>query len=122
MYFILVGDNRIARYINVKDIDPNGSDLFVDYLYRKEYDLEEDEYMVINFTPFKTKAGKMMSHIVFANKDKELIRAIAFPTMYKMTLAKLREGMKCKVVLSKLDDGTLNIKEIIWQAITQSNL
>ncbi len=113
MYFILVGDNRIARYINVKDIDPNGSDLFVDYLYRKEYDLEEDEYMVINFTPFKTKAGKMMSHIVFANKDKELIRAIAFPTMYKMTLAKLREGMKCKVVLSKLDDGTLNIKEII---------
>ena len=69
--------------------------------------------MVINFTPFKTKAGKMMSHIVFANKDKELIRAIAFPTMYKTTLAKLREGMKCKVVLSKLDDGTLNIKEII---------
>ena len=112
MYFILVGDNRIARYINVKDIDPNGSDLFVDYLYRKEYDLEEDEYMVINFTPFKTKAGKMMSHIVFADKNKELIRAIAFPTMYKMTLAKLREGMKCKVVLSKLDDGTLNIKEI----------
>jgi hypothetical protein len=44
MYFILVGDNRIARYINVKDIDPNGPDLFVDYLYRKEYDLEEDDY------------------------------------------------------------------------------
>ena len=112
MYFILVGDNRIARYINVKDIDPNGSDLFVDYLYRKEYDLEEDELIVVNFTPYKTKAGKMMSHIVFSNKDKELTRAIAFPTMYKMSLAKLREGMKCRVVLSKLDDGTLNIKEI----------
>jgi hypothetical protein len=26
----------------------------------------------------------------------------------------MREGMKCKVVLSKLDDGTLNIKEILW--------
>jgi DNA polymerase-3 subunit alpha len=112
MYFILVGDNRIARYINIKDIDPNGSDLFVDYLYRKEYDLEEDEMIVVNFTPYKTKAGKMMSHIVFSNKDKELTRAIAFPTMYKMSLAKLREGMKCRVVLSKLDDGTLNIKEI----------
>ena len=112
MYFILVGDNRIARYINVKDIDPKSSDLFVDYLYRKEYDLEEDELVVVNFTPYKTKAGKMMSHVVFANKDKELTRAIAFPTMYKMSLAKLREGMKCKVVLSKLDDGTLNIKEI----------
>jgi DNA polymerase-3 subunit alpha len=112
MYFILVGDNRIARYINVKDIDPNAADLFVDYLYRKEYDLEEDELMVVNFTPYKTKAGKMMSHIIFSNKEKELTRAIAFPTMYKMSLAKLREGMKCKVTLSKLDDGTLMIKEI----------
>jgi DNA polymerase-3 subunit alpha len=113
MYFILVGDNRIARYIKVSEIDPNGSDLFVDYLYRKEYDLEEDEYMVVNFNPYKTKAGKMMSHIVLSNKEKELTRAIVFPTMYKMSLAKMREGMKCKVVLSKLDDGTLNIKEIL---------
>jgi DNA polymerase-3 subunit alpha len=113
MYFILVGDNRIARYIKVSDIDPNSDDLFVDYLYRKEYDLEEDEYIVVNFTPYTTKAGKQMSHIVLSNKDKELTRVIAFPTMYKMSLAKMREGMKCKVVLSKLDDGTLNIKEIL---------
>jgi DNA polymerase-3 subunit alpha len=112
MYFILVGDNRIARYVNVKEINPNAPDLFVDYLYRKEYDLEEDEYMVINFTPYKTKAGKMMSHIVLSNSEKELTRVIAFPTMYKMSLAKMREGMKCRVVLAKLDDGTLNVKEI----------
>jgi DNA polymerase-3 subunit alpha len=112
MYFILVGDNRIARYIKVSEIDPNSNDMFVDYLYRKQYDLEDDEYMVVNFTPYTTKAGKTMSHIVLSNKDKELTRAIAFPTMYKMTLAKMREGMKCKVVLSKLDDGTLNVKEI----------
>jgi DNA polymerase III subunit alpha len=112
MYFILVGDNRIARYIKVSEIDPSSNDMFVDYLYRKEYDLEEDEYMVVNFTPYVTKAGKTMSHIVLSNRNKELTRAIAFPTMYKMTLAKMREGMKCKVVLSKLDDGTMNVKEI----------
>ena len=112
MYFILVGDNRIARYIKISDINPNGSDLFVDYLYRKEYDIPEDEYMVLNHTPYKTKAGKMMAHLVFTNKNKELTRAIAFPTMYKMALAKLREGMKCKITLSKLDDGTLMVKEI----------
>jgi hypothetical protein len=86
--------------------------MFVDYLYRKEYDLEEDEYIVVNFTPYTTKAGKTMSHIVLSDRNKVLTRAIAFPTMYKMTLAKMREGMKCKVVLSKLDDGTLNVKEI----------
>jgi len=113
MYLILVGDNRIARYINVKDVDPKLDDLFVDYLYRKEYDLEEDEYIVVNFTNYKTKAGKMMSHIVLSNANKELTRVIVFPTMYKMSIAKMREGMKCKLVLSKLDDGTLNVKEIL---------
>jgi DNA polymerase-3 subunit alpha len=112
MYFILVGDNRIARYIKVSDIDPKSNDLFVDYLYRKQYDLAEDEYLVVNFTPYKTKAGKMMAHIVMTDRDKNLTRAIAFPTMYKFALAKMREGMKCQVKLSKLDDGTLNIKEI----------
>jgi DNA polymerase-3 subunit alpha len=112
MYFILVGDNRIARYVKVTDIDPKSNDLFVDYLYRKEYDLEEDEYIVVNFTPYTTKAGKQMSHLILSNRDKQLTRAIAFPAMYKMTLAKMREGMKCKVTLSKLDDGTLSIKEI----------
>jgi hypothetical protein len=112
MYFILVGDNRIARYVNVKEITKDSNDLFVDYLYRTEYDLKEDEYMVVNFTPYKTKAGKMMAHIVMSNKDKELTRAIAFPTLYKIALAKMREGLVAKPVLSKLDDGTLMIKEI----------
>ena len=112
MYFILVGDNRIARYVEVSDINPNSSDIFVDYLYRKEYDLEEDEKIVVNFSPYQTKSGKTMSHIVMSDKDKKLTRAIAFPAMYKITLAKMRDGMKCKPVLSKLDDGTLMIKEI----------
>ena len=112
MYFILVGDNRIARYVKISDIDPTGNDLFVDYLYRKEYDLEKDEYIVVNFTPYVTKAGKTMSHIVLSNRDKELTRVIVFPSMYKFSLAKMREGMKCKPVLSKLDDGTMMVKEI----------
>jgi hypothetical protein len=113
MYFILVGDNRIARYVKVSDTKEDSEDLFVDYLYRKEYDnIPEDKYMVLNFTPYKTKAGKTMAHIVFTNKDKELTRAIVFSTMYKTALAKLREGMACDVVLSKLDDGTLMVKEI----------
>ena len=112
MYFILVGDNRIARYIDVNEITPDSKDIFVDFLYRKEYDLAEDEKIVVNFSPYQTKTGKTMSHIVMSDKDKNLTRAIAFPAMYKITLAKMRDGMKCKPVLSKLDDGTLMIKEI----------
>ena len=112
MYFILVGDNRIARYVKVQDISPDSKDSFVDFLYRKEYDLAENEYIVVDFTPYKTKAGKTMAHIVMSDKDKNLTRAIVFSSMYKIALAKMREGMKCQVVLSKLDDGTLMIKEI----------
>jgi len=113
MYFILVGDNRIARYVKVSEISKDNDDIFVDYLYRKEYDnIEEGKYMVLNFTPYKTKAGKMMAHIVLTDKDKGLVRAIVFSTMYKIALAKMREGMICNVTLSKLDDGTLMVKEI----------
>ena len=112
MYFILVGDNRIARYVKVSDIKPNSEDPFVQYLYRKEYDLEEDEQLVVDFTNYKTKAGKMMAHIVMTDKDKNLTRVIVFSTLYKMALGKMRLGMKCKPVLSKLDDGTLMVKEV----------
>ena len=58
MYFILVGDNRIARYVKVSDINPESTDPFVQYLYRKEYDLEEDQRLIIEFTNYTTKAGK----------------------------------------------------------------
>jgi DNA polymerase-3 subunit alpha len=112
MYFILVGDNRIASYVKVGDINPDSKDAFVEYLYRKEYDVAEKEHVVVNFTPYKTKAGKTMAHIVMSDKDKVLTRAIVFSSLYKIALAKMREGMKCQVTLSKLDDGTLMIKEI----------
>jgi len=112
MYFILVGDNRISRYVKVSDINPNSDDPFVKYLYAKELDLEEEEQIVIDFTNYKTKAGKMMAHIVMTDKEKNLTRAIVFSTLYKMALGKMREGMKCKPVLSKLDDGTLMVKEV----------
>jgi len=112
MYFILVGDNRIASYVKVGDINPESKDAFVEYLYRKEYDIAEKEHMVVNFTPYKTKAGKTMAHIVMSDKDKVLTRAIVFSSLYKIALAKMREGMKCQVILSKLDDGTLMVKEI----------
>jgi DNA polymerase-3 subunit alpha len=112
MYFILVGDNRIASYVKVGDINPDSKDAFVEYLYRKEYDIAEKEHMVVNFTPYKTKAGKTMAHIVMSDKDKVLTRAIVFSSLYKIALAKMREGMKCQVILSKLDDGTLMGKEI----------
>ncbi len=112
MYFILVGDNRISRYVKVDEIKEDSSDAFVQYLYSNGYDIDEDEMFVVSFTPYKTKQGKTMAHIVMSDKDKNLTRAIVFSTMYPIALAKMREGMICKPVLKKLDDGTLMIKEV----------
>ena len=112
MYFILVGDNRIARYINVEDIKIDSEDAFVKYLYSNGYDIDDDQRYVISFSPYKTKQGKTMAHIVMSDKDKNLTRAIAFSSIYPIALAKMREGMICRPVLKKLDDGTLMIKEI----------
>jgi DNA polymerase-3 subunit alpha len=112
MYFVLVGDNRIARYVRVDDIKEDSSDIFVQYLYSNGYDIDEDQQFVVSFSPYKTKAGKTMAHIVMSDKDKNLTRAIAFSSIYPIALAKMREGMICKPVLKKLDDGTLMIKEI----------
>ncbi|NDB59976.1 hypothetical protein EB001_16235, partial [bacterium] len=112
MYFILVGDNRIARYVKIEDITKDSEDSFVKYLYTGEYDIDEDEMYVISFSPYKTKAGKTMAHIVMSDKYKKLTRAIVFSSMYPIALAKMREGMICKPILKTLDDGTLMIKEI----------
>jgi DNA polymerase-3 subunit alpha len=113
MYFILVGDNRIARYVKIEDITKDSEDSFVKYLYTNEYNIDEDEMYVISFSPYKTKAGKTMAHIVMSDKYKKLTRAIVFSSMYPIALAKMREGMICKPTLKTLDDGTLMIKEII---------
>ena len=59
MYFILVGDNRIARYVKVSDINRESDDPFVRYLYLNSYDIKEDEQIVINFNPYKTSKGKI---------------------------------------------------------------
>ena len=112
MYFILVGDNRISRYVKIDDVKEDSSDIFIQYLYSNGYSIDEEQQFVISFSPYKTKTGKTMAHIVMSDKDKNLTRAIAFSSMYPIALAKMREGMICRPILKKLDDGTLMIKEI----------
>ena len=112
MYFVLVGDNRIARYVDVDKISIDSDDMFVKYLYSEAYPLDEKQKIVISYTPYKTKAGKTMAHLVMSDKDKNLNRAIVFSSMYPLSLAKMREGMICEPILKILEDGTLMVKEV----------
>ena len=113
MYFFLVGDNRIHRYVTIEDVVNKKEDPFVDYLYAEGYDIPEGKYHVVDFTPYRTKANKMMAHIIISEGNKELIRAIAFPAIYTRALGKVKPGFKCEVVLGQMDDGTRTFREII---------
>jgi DNA polymerase III subunit alpha len=113
MYFFLVGDNRIHRYVSINDVVEKKDDQFVKYLYVDKVPAPPGKYGVVDFTPYRTKANKMMAHIILSDADKNLIRVIAFPKNYTMALAKMRPGMICEPVISEMDDRTKFVKELL---------
>jgi DNA polymerase-3 subunit alpha len=113
MFFFLVGDNRIHRYVSIDDVVNRKDDPFVRYLYAESIPAGEGEYGVIDFTPYRTKQNKMMAHIIMSNGDKKLSRVIAFPKIYSKALGKMRAGSICEPLIGKMDDGTNFVKEIL---------
>jgi DNA polymerase-3 subunit alpha len=113
MFFFLVGDNRIHRYVSIEDVVERKDDPFVRYLYADSIPAGGDEYGVIDFTPYRTKQNKMMAHIIMSDADKKLTRAIAFPKIYSKALGKMRPGSICEPVIGKMDDGTYFVKELL---------
>jgi DNA polymerase-3 subunit alpha len=112
MYFFLVGDNRIHRYVTIDDVVNHKIDPFIDYLYADEVLSGSGEYLVIDFTHYKTKTGKMMAHIILSDSNKEMKRVIAFPAQYTKALGKMRPGTIVDVELGKMDDGTVTVRNI----------
>ena len=112
MYFFLVGDNRIHKYVTIDDVVDKTDDPFVQWLYRDKLKIESGKRLVLDFTHYKTKANKMMAHIIMSDADKNLERVIAFPKMYTKALGKMQAGSICDPAISKMEDGTLYIKEV----------
>jgi DNA polymerase-3 subunit alpha len=113
MYFFLVGDNRIHRYVNIEDVVNKKDDSFIRYLYAETIPMNTDHYAVIDFTPYRTKQKKMMAHIIMSDMDKKLRRVIAFPKIYSKALGKMGAGKICEPVIGKMEDGTNFVKEIL---------
>jgi DNA polymerase-3 subunit alpha len=111
MYFFLVGDNRIHRYVSIEDVVNHRSDPFVDYLYAKEILAGEGEYQIVDFTNYRTKAGKMMAHVILSDATKELTRIIVFPAKYAEALGKMKVGKVCDITITKMEDGTLTTRQ-----------
>ena len=112
MYFFLVGDNRIHRYVTIEDVINKKGDPFIDYLKTQDLQVPEEKKYVVDFTHYKTKQGKMMAHIIYSDQSKELSRAIAFPKIYSLALGKMKAGSFCSPTVAQLDDGTKYVKDI----------
>jgi DNA polymerase III subunit alpha len=112
MYFFLVGDNRIHRYVTIDDVINKENDSFINYIKLKDLQVPEDKKYVVDFTHYKTKQGKMMAHIIYSDENKELSRVIAFPKMYTLALGKMKSGSFCSPTIAQMDDGTKYVKDI----------
>ena len=112
MYFFLVGDNRIHKYVTIDDVVNNIDDPFVTWLYRDKLKIDSGKRLVLDFTHYKTKANKMMAHIILSDSEKSLERVIAFPKMYTTALGKMKPGTVSDPAIGKMDDGTLFVKEV----------
>ena len=112
MYFFLVGDNRIHKYVTIDDVVNTVDDPFVHWLYRDKIKIDSGKRLVLDFTHYKTKANKMMAHIILSDSDKNLERVIAFPKLYTKALGKMQPGKICDPAIGSMEDGTLFVKEV----------
>lgn len=112
MYFFLVGDNRIHKYVTIDDVVNKADEPFVHWLYKDKLKIDSGKRLVLDFTHYKTKQNKMMAHIILSDENKNLERIIAFPKMYTKALGKMKPGTICDPAIAKLDDGTLYLKEV----------
>jgi len=112
MYFFLVGDNRIHKYVTIDSVVEKLDDPFVHWLYKDKLKIDDGKRLVLDFTHYKTKQNKMMAHIILSDSEKNLERVIAFPKFYTTALGKMKPGTVCDPAISKMDDGTLYVKEV----------
>ena len=113
MYFFLVGDNRIHKYATISSVVEKEDDPFIIWLYKDKLKIDDGKRLVLDFTHYKTKQGKMMAHIILSDADKNLERVIAFPKLYPKALGKMKPGTICDPAIGEMEDGTLYVKEVI---------
>ena len=112
MYAILVGNNRIVRYMTMDELYNKINNEFSKYLYDEIGEIPEDQYRVISFKLYTTKAGKKMAHMVFMDHLGNLDFVMAFPTMYMPAYLKCREGAIVKALVAETEDGSKFLKEL----------
>ena len=112
MYAMLVGNNRVIRYMTMDELYNNINNEFAKYLYDEIPEVPEGKYRVLSFRLYTTKAGKKMAHMVFMDHLGNLDFVMAFPTMYMPAYLKCREGSVISALVAETEDGSKFLKEL----------
>jgi DNA polymerase-3 subunit alpha len=112
MYAILVGNNRIVRYMTMDELYNKVDTEFSRYLYDEIPEIPEGKYRVLSNKLYMTKAGKKMAHMVFMDHLNQMHFVMAFPTMYMQAFLKCREGTVISATVAETEDGSEFLKEL----------
>jgi len=114
MYVFLISNNRIARYITIKDLVDDKGGAFQEFLEATEFpDVPPSMVRVVAFNSRTTKAGKKMADAVFCTGDKELQSAMVFPQMFMKGYSRCREGQVVDIVFGETDNGAVFVDKIL---------
>lgn len=113
MYAILVGNNRVVRYMTMDELYERVPTEFSMYLYDETPAVPDDHYRVISFKTYVTKAGKKMAHMVLMDHLGQMNFVMGFPTMYQKLYIKARQGQVLRLDVRETEDGSLFVKDIL---------
>jgi DNA polymerase-3 subunit alpha len=112
MYLMLVSDNRVNKFIPANEIKDRLDDPLISYLNETVL-YKTGQYYVVDFSPYKTKAGKQMAYTVIANDEGEMKRAMVFESNYRQAMGAMQPGKIARLQLASLKSGALFVKDII---------
>ena len=110
VYVFLIAKNSVIEWIRTDELDDEG--VLQQFLHRKRLNIDENKQVVIHFSPRKTKAGKFMANLTLANRDKEMVTALVWPSMFSMAYTHAPTGAVVQAELNELDDGGYAIASI----------
>lgn len=113
VYVMLISKNSVVKWITTDEIVNDTGGAFQEFLEATELpDVPEGRARVISFKQWKTRAGKMMANIVFADEYKNMIDALVWPGDFPKAYTYCKEGAVVEVTFSELEDGTFALNTV----------
>lgn len=110
MYLFLIGNNRIMKYIDLKEIKPS-DEVVMDYLRRPVLEeIEPGQHLILFAKRTTTKTGKKIANVVVSDSEKNLQTLMVFSNAISLISASCKIGTVRKLNIGDFK-GTKHIKD-----------